>query len=60
MTYDYTNSLGFVKMPPGYQLLGLDSGHFIWFHEQSDLESAIHWDKWTIYKWAWEDYRSNK
>lgn len=60
MNYDYTNRLGFVKMPEGYKLIGLDSGHFLWWHEESDNESAIHWNKWAVYKWAWEEYRSNK
>ena len=60
MTYDYTDRLGFAKMPPGYQLLGLDSGHFIWFHEQSDLESCIHWNRWATYKGAWEHHKTTQ
>ena len=28
-SFDYTNRLGFAKMPPGYLLIGLDSGHFL-------------------------------
>lgn len=49
---DHTNRLGFVKMPAGYHLLQLDSGHFMWFHEESDEESCISWDKWWIYQGA--------
>lgn len=49
---DHTHRLGFVKMPQGYHLLQLDSGHFMWRHEQSDDESCISWDKWWIYKSA--------
>lgn len=60
MVYDYTNRLGFASMPPGYRLLGLDSGHFIW-ERASDMEqSAIHWDKWIVRRWAWEDYQARK
>ena len=49
--------LGFVKMPEGYELrnteIGQD-GHWYWFHPESDLESAIHWDYWAVYRWAKE------
>lgn len=55
---DHTNRLGFAKMPEGYYLLQLDSGHFMWRHDSTDLESCIHWNKWAIHKGAWEDYRS--
>lgn len=49
---DHTSRLGFVKMPEGYALLQLDSGHFMWRHEESDDESCIHWNKWWAYRGA--------
>jgi hypothetical protein len=58
MPHDYTARLGFASMPPGYLLIGLDSGHFIYERQSDEAESAIHWDKWAVRRWAWEDYRS--
>lgn len=53
---DHTNRLGFASMPPGYKLLQLDSGHFIYERESDGEESAIHWNKWAIWRWAWADF----
>lgn len=55
--YDRTDSLGIQKMPPGYHLIQLDSGHYIWDHPKTDTESCIHWDRWAIYRGAWAHYR---
>ena len=52
------NALGFVKMPEGYDLIQLDSGHWIWVHESTDRESEIHWDKWAIYRGSVEDSKN--
>lgn len=49
---DRTYSLGIAQMPEGYQLLQLDSGHYMWRHDESDDESCIHWNKWAIYQSA--------
>lgn len=57
---DHTSRLGFHKMPDGYHLLQLDSGHFMYFHPESDEESAIHWDKWAVLAWAKQDAASRK
>lgn len=48
-------SLGIRKMPDGYALmLNPDYSHF--FLLRSDgAESAIHWNKWAIYRWAVQD-----
>lgn len=46
---DVSSCLGRCKMPDGYKLIQLDSGHFMWRHEESDEESCIHWNKWVIY-----------
>lgn len=54
---DMTNRLGFAKMPPGYKLLQLDSGHFMYEREADEMESAIHWNRWAVRKAAWDDYR---
>lgn len=37
---NYTNRLGFVKMPPGYLLIGLDAGHFL-FERESDGAAGV-------------------
>jgi hypothetical protein len=55
---DASRALGRCKMPIGYQLLQLDSGHFIWRREESDEESSIHWSKWRVYQWAHADYKN--
>ena len=58
MCIDHTNRLGFAKMPPHYKLLQLDSGHFIWERQSDYEESAIHWNKWAIWRDAWADYKA--
>ena len=45
------------QMPSGYEAVQLDSGHFLW--TDGTRESAIHWDKWAIYRGAWADYRKS-
>jgi hypothetical protein len=57
MHHDYTNRLGFVKMPPGYTLLLLDESHFVWYCEETDEESCINWDRWCVYHGAWAHYK---
>jgi len=52
---DASYSLGFCKMPEGYRLIQIDSGHYMWRHEESDAESCIHWNKWAVYHGAKED-----
>lgn len=56
--YDYTDRLGIQKMPPGYKLWGLDSGHFMWERESDGMESVIHWNKWAIWRGAWADFKA--
>lgn len=55
---DVSRALGRCKMPVGYTLLQLDSGHFMWRHEESDDESCIHWNKWAIYRGAHADSKT--
>lgn len=52
---DASHCLGRLKMPEGYKLLQLDSGHFMWRHDESNDESCIHWSKWAIYHGAHAD-----
>ena len=59
-SFDYTNRLGFKKMPPGYLLIGLDSGHFLFERESDEEESAIHWNRWAVWRWAWQDYNNQQ
>lgn len=50
---DYTDRLGFAKMPEGYKLYFIsESGHFFWYKESTQEESCLHWNKWVVYKWA--------
>lgn len=58
--WDMTDRLGFAKMPPGYKLLKLDSGHFIYERERDEMESDIHWNRWAVRKWAWQNYREEE
>jgi len=44
-------------MPPGY-VMAYTGSHFLYIRESDEVESAICWDKWTIYRWAWEDYHN--
>lgn len=55
---DRSDALGFVRMPQGYGLVQLDSGHWMWTHTATDRESQIHWDRWAIYRSAIEDARA--
>lgn len=57
MSVDAGHSLGRCKMPDGYKLIQLDSGHFIWRHDASDDESSIHLSKWVVYAAAHKNDR---
>ena len=59
MVIDRTHSLGIKTMPPGYNLLQLDSGHYIWERQSDHEESAIHWNKWEVWRWAWHDHNGH-
>lgn len=59
-SFDYTNRLGIKKMPPGYLLIGLDSVHFLFERESDEEESAIHWNRWAVWRWAWQDYNDQQ
>lgn len=48
-------ALGFLGMPPGYELWQLDSGHWMWVETRTGRESCIHWSKWAIYRGAVDD-----
>ena len=50
-----SNNLGFVDMPSGFALVRTDD-HWFWYHAETDRESAIHWDKWAVYRWAKEQF----
>ena len=39
-------------LPPGYEVIQLDSGHYLWTHEESDLEGLISWDKYWVRRCA--------
>lgn len=58
---DYTNRLGIQHMPEGYALLlDPDGAYFSWVHLASDTESCIHWNKWAVWKGAWNHSRKSQ
>lgn len=49
-------SLGIQKMPEGYHLLlDADGMYYFWMERATGRESAIHWNKWAVYRWAKAD-----
>lgn len=51
--------------PPGYAVIQLDSGHSMYLVLTEDgtdhtRESAIHWNRYVVRRWAWEDYRERQ
>ena len=45
-------------LPVGYNILQLDSGHFMFV--KGDYESSICWDKWQVRRWVFEHSLENK
>jgi hypothetical protein len=53
-------ALGMVQMPPGYALLiNPDDTHYFYLRWDGE-ESAIHWNKWAVYRWAREETKLRK
>ncbi len=49
----HDHALGIQKMPEGYHLmLDADRMYFFWMEEATGRESAIHWNKWAVYRGA--------
>ena len=54
---------GKAKLPPGYAVFRVDSGHFMWVAFDGDdpseyhTESVIDWDRWNVWRGAWADSR---
>lgn len=45
------------KLPPGYRVVWSEHvEHYMWLN--GDRESAITWNRWQAYRWAWADYRA--
>ena len=52
-------TLGIQSMPDGYALmLNPDCSHFYWLRHDG-AESAQHWSKWAVYRWAKNDAADN-
>jgi hypothetical protein len=50
------HSLGFVRMPAGYHLmLDPDDMYFFGVRDRDGTETAYHWNKWAVYRWARRD-----
>ncbi len=55
-------------LPPGYRIVQLDSGHFMWIYaedgdfENSSCEGPISWDRWWVRRCAFANHeaRSSK
>ena len=57
---DMSGSLGIQKMPEGYSLmLDADQSHFFWIDRKTGRESAIHWNKWAVYRSAKVDAKKS-
>jgi hypothetical protein len=39
-------------LPPGYRVIQLDSGHFLWTHDESCSEGVISWDRYWVRRCA--------
>ena len=48
-------ALGFQRMPLGYELWQLDSGHWMWVETRTGRESVIDVNRWRIYQGAVAD-----
>jgi hypothetical protein len=44
------------KLPPGYRVLQIDSGHYLWVDDKG-RESTISVDRFDAYRGAWKDYK---
>jgi hypothetical protein len=50
------HSLGIRQMPAGYHLmLDPDDMYFFGVRDRDGMETAYHWNKWAIYRWAARD-----
>lgn len=57
---DYTDRLGFAKMPDGYRLLlNPDETHFFWLCESDGRESSIDWNRWRVRRKAIADAKAH-
>ena len=57
---DVSNSLGIKKMPEGYALMiNDDRTHHYWLRLSDELESVIHWDKWSVWRGAVNHSKQN-
>ena len=45
-------------LPPGYTIVQLDSGHYMWVHNDGkrERESCMHWDRWAVWRGVFEDF----
>lgn len=42
-------------LPPGYRIVQLDSGHFLWVFDDN-LEGPISWDRWWVRRCAFHHH----
>ena len=46
-------------IPPGYKIIQLDSGHYLWVLNDSK-EGLISWDRWWVRRCAFAHFEENK
>ena len=53
-------------LPPGYRVVQLDSGHFMWVKDEGvnrnggPIEGLISWDRYWVRRCAFAHYEENK
>ena len=49
-------------LPPGYRIVQLDSGHFLWTLDGAErpTEGLISWDRYWVRRCAFAHYEENK
>jgi hypothetical protein len=67
---NWCNDVQFPKrykpLPPGYRIIQLDSGHFLWVYaadgdfDNSNVEGPICWDRFWVRRCAFAHYEENK
>ncbi len=46
----------FKPLPPGYRIVQLDSGHYLWCVGDTNIEGAISWDRYWVRRCAFAHF----
>ncbi len=56
--YHLSGNLGLAKMPRGYAVMQLDSGHYYGLkHDGTETDITVR--KWSVYRWARNDAKAS-